>query len=96
MPYTRHTHVSPKSKTSAGDPSSAVCTTTAAGDNDQSAVRLAVPSSHLAWPHRASAGERGLNAIVAVLVVKFLSPNFTIYLSRHIFCLIHGLLNIDK
>jgi len=76
VPYTRHTHVSPKSKTSAGDPSSAVCTTTAAGDNDQSAVRLAVPSSHLAWPHRASAGERGVNAIVAVFNSKISLSKF--------------------
>jgi len=60
---------SPKSKTSARDPllfvrrQGQVLIITAAGDNDQSAVRLAVPSSHLAWPHRASTGQRGLNMI---------------------------------
>ena len=30
------------------------------------------------------------------LVLKFLSPNFTIYLSHQIFCLMHGALNVVK
>jgi hypothetical protein len=34
--------------------------------------------------------------LLVCLVPKFLFPNFTIYLSHQIFCLIHKVLNVNK